>query len=44
MKDAIDWNALPSLLKDLNYNDNEDGGRPNIPITTRVKILFLQSL
>ena len=44
MKDAIDWNAFPSLLKDLYNNDNEDGGRPNIPITTMVKILFLQSL
>jgi len=44
MKDAIDWNAFPSLLKDLYHNDNEDGERPNIPITTMVKILFLQSL
>ena len=44
MKDAIDWNAFPSLLKDLYHNDNEEVGRPNIPITTMVKILFLQSL
>jgi len=44
MKDAIDWNAFPSLLKDIYHNDTEEGGRPNIPITTMVKILFLQSL
>ena len=44
MKDAIDWNAFPFLLKDIYQNDTEEGGRPNIPITTMVKILFLQSL
>jgi len=44
MKDAIDWNAFPSLLKDIYHNDTEEGGRPNNPITTMVKILFLQSL
>jgi hypothetical protein len=44
MKDAIYWNAFPSLLKDIYHNDTEEGGRPNIPITTMVKILFLQSL
>jgi len=44
MKDTIDWNAFPSLLKDLYHNDTEEGGRPNIPITTMVKILILQSL
>jgi len=37
MKDAIDWNAFPSLLKDIYHNDTEEGGRPNIPITTMVK-------
>ncbi|MEM3191446.1 MAG: hypothetical protein QXV17_03410 [Candidatus Micrarchaeaceae archaeon] len=44
MKDAIEWSAFPPLLKDLYHNDTEDGGRPNIPIITMVKILFLQSL
>jgi len=44
MKDAIDWNAFPSLLKNIYHNDNEEGGRPKIPITTMVKILFFQSL
>jgi IS5 family transposase len=44
MKDTIDWNAFPSLLKDLYHNDTEEGRRPNIPITTMVKILILQSL
>jgi len=44
MKDAIDWNAFPSLLKDIYHNDTEEGGGPNIPITTMVKIFFLQSL
>jgi hypothetical protein len=44
LKDPIDWNAFPYLLKDIYHNDTEEGGRPNIPITTMVKILFLQSL
>ncbi|MEM3844792.1 MAG: transposase [Candidatus Parvarchaeota archaeon] len=44
MKDAIEWSAFPPLLKDLYYNDTEEGGTPNIPIITMVKILFLQSL
>jgi len=26
MKDAIDWNAFPSLLKDIYHNDTEEGG------------------
>jgi len=28
MKDAIDWNAFPSLLKDLYHNDGEDSLSP----------------
>ena len=43
-KDAIDWTAFPPLLKDLYHNDTDNGGRPNIPIKTMVKILFLQSM
>ncbi|MEM3192478.1 MAG: transposase [Candidatus Parvarchaeota archaeon] len=31
-------------MKDLYYSDTEDGGKPNNPIITMVKILFLQSL
>ncbi len=44
MKDAIDWNAFPPLLKDIYHNDTEQGGTPNIPITTMVKVMFLQSI
>ena len=44
MKDAIDWSVFPGLLKDLYHNDTEKGGAPNIPITTMVKVLFLQSM
>jgi IS5 family transposase len=44
MKDAIDWSAFPPLLKDLYHNDTDRGGRPNIPIITMVKVLFLQSV
>ena len=44
-KDAIDWSAFPPpLLKDLYHNDIDKGGRPNIPIITMVKVLFLQSM
>ncbi len=43
-KDAIDWAAFPPLLKDLYHNDTDKGGRPNIPIITMVKVLYLQSL
>ena len=43
-KDAIDWSAFPSLLKDLYHNDIDKGGRPNIPIITMVNVLFLQSM
>ena len=28
MEDAIDWNAFPSLLKDLYHNDGEDSLSP----------------
>jgi IS5 family transposase len=44
MKDAIDLSAFPPLLKDLYHNDTDRGGRPNIPIITMVKVLFLQSV
>ncbi|MEM3859070.1 MAG: transposase [Candidatus Micrarchaeaceae archaeon] len=43
-KESIEWSSFPPLLKDLYHNDTEDGGRPNIPTITMVKILFLQSL
>ncbi len=43
MKDAIDWSMFPPLLKDMYRNDTDRGGRPNVPIITMVKILFLQS-
>ena len=43
-KDAIDWTAFPPLLKDLYHNDTDKGGRPNIPIITMVKVLFLKSM
>ena len=44
MKDAIDWSAFPPLLSDLYHNDTDKGGRPNIPIITMVKVLYLQSI
>ena len=43
-RDAIDWIAFPPLLKDLYHNDTDKGGRPNIPVITMVKVLYLQSL
>ena len=43
-KDAIDWSVFPPLLKNLYHNDTDKGGRPNIPIITMVKVLFLQSM
>ena len=43
-KDAIDWSVFPPLLRDLYHNDTDKGGRPNIPIITMVKVLFLQSM
>ena len=33
---------LPSM--DLYHNDTDKGSRPNIPIITMVKVLFLQSM
>ena len=44
MKEAIDWSAFPPLIEDLYHNDTDKGGAPNIPITTMVKVLFLQSI
>jgi IS5 family transposase len=44
MKDAIDWSVFPELLEDLYHNNTDQGGRPNIPVTTMVKVLFLQSM
>lgn len=38
------WSAFPPLLRELYHNNTEEEGRPNIPIITMVKILFLQSL
>ena len=43
-KESIDWNAFPPLLNNLNHNYSEKGGRPNIPVKTMVKVLYLQSL
>ena len=40
MKDAIDWSVFPELLKDLYHNQTDQDGRPNIPITTMVKVLM----
>ncbi len=44
IKNAIDWDAFTPLLKDLYRNDTDNGGRPNIPVKTMVKVLFLQSM
>ena len=44
MKDVIDWNAFPLLLKDIYHNDTGQGRAPNIPIVTMVQVLFLQSI
>jgi IS5 family transposase len=44
INDAIDWNTFSTLLKDLYHNDTDKGGRPNIPVITMVKVLFLQSM
>ena len=44
MRDAIDWSVFPELLKDLYHNDTEQGGRPNIPVITMVRVLFLESM
>ena len=44
MKNSIDWDALTPLLNDLYHNDTDNGGRPNIPVKTMVKVLFLQRM
>ena len=44
VKNAIDWDAFGPLLKDLYHNDTDNGGRPNMPLKTMVKVLFLQSM
>lgn len=44
MKDAIDWSIFPELLKDLYLNNSDQGGSPNSPVTTMIKVLFLQSM
>ena len=44
MKETIDWSAFPPLIDALYHNDTDKGGAPNIPITTMVKVLFLQSI
>ena len=44
IKNAIDWDVFTPLLKDLYRNDTDNGGRPNIPVKTMVKVLFLQSM
>ena len=43
VKNAIDWDAFTPLLNDLYHNDTDNGGRPNTPVKTMVKVLFLQS-
>ena len=44
VKNAIDWDAFTPLLNDLYRNDTDNDGRPNIPVKTMVKVLFLQSM
>jgi len=44
VKNAIDWDAFTPLLNDLYHYDTDNGGRPNIPVKTMVKVLFLQSM
>ena len=44
MRKAVDWSAFPPLLKELYHNDMDKGGAPDIPVTTMVKVLFLQSI
>ena len=43
-KESIDWNAFPPLLNDLYHNDTDNSGRPNVPVKTMIKVLFLQSM
>ncbi|OWP55451.1 MAG: hypothetical protein B2I18_01695 [Cuniculiplasma sp. C_DKE] len=44
VKNAIDWDAFTTLLNDLYHNDTDNGGRPNAPVKTMVKVVFLQSM
>ena len=44
LKNAIDWDAFTPLMNDLYHNDTDSSGRPNIPVKTMVKVLFLQSM
>ena len=44
MRKAVDWSAFPPLLKELYNNETHKGGAPNIPVTTMVKVHFLQSI
>ena len=43
-KESIDCNAFSPLLNDLYHCDTDNGGRPNIPVKTMIKVLFLQSM
>lgn len=43
-KYAIDWIAFHPLIKDLYHNDTDKSRRPNIPIISMLKVLFLQSM
>ena len=44
VKNAIDWDAFTPLLNDLYHNDTDNSGRPNVPVKTMIKVLFLQSM
>ena len=44
VEDAMDCSLFPELLKHLYRNDTDQGGRPNIPVTTMVKVLLLQGM
>ena len=44
IKNAIDWNSFSTLMKDLFHNETDREGRPNIPVITMVKVLFLQNM
>ena len=44
IKSPIDWDSFTTLLKDLYHNNTDNGGNPNIPVKTMVKMLFLQNM
>ena len=44
VKNALDWHTFTPLLNDPYHNDTDNGGRPNIPVKTMVRVLFLQSM